>query len=270
MNNFYEQLLARQTKVEAIPANKTIATWALAVLDIVYPERANRLYLTVAEIGDAFNGLKDQLVSILDATKACKTCNNQDIANRFFGNLPQLYNKLNTDLEALLGGDPAACNEFEIIRCYPGFLAVCLYRIAHQLLKLGVPIIPRVLTEYAHSVTGVDIHPGAEIGEYFFIDHGTGIVIGETTVIGNRVKLYQGVTLGALSVQKVFANTKRHPTIGDNVVIYAGATILGGETIIGDNCIVGGNVWLTKSLPANSTAYHQPTIKITEAKTESE
>ncbi|MNQ96991.1 Serine acetyltransferase [compost metagenome] len=141
-----------------------------------------------------------------------------------------------------------------------------MYRIAHALLKLDVPLIPRILTEYAHSQTGIDIHPGAEIGEYLYIDHGTGIVIGETTVIGNHVKLYQGVTLGALSVEKYMANIKRHPTIEDHVIIYSGATILGGETIIGDYSIIGGNVWLTKSVPSHSTVYHQSAIKVIETK----
>lgn len=264
--NFYQQLLARQAKVEPIPANQTIANWALALLDLIYPERGTLQQLNQDAIEAAFYGLQKRFVGLLNATKACNNCNNTAVAAQFFERLPTLYHKLNTDLHALLGGDPAASNEFEVIRCYPGFLAICLYRIANGLLNLGIPLIPRILTEYAHSVTGIDIHPGAEIGEYFFIDHGTGIVIGETTTIGNNVKLYQGVTLGALSVQKIFAHTKRHPTIGNNVVIYAGATILGGETVIGDDCIVGGNVWLTKSLPAQSTAYHQPTIKITEIK----
>jgi serine O-acetyltransferase len=137
-----------------------------------------------------------------------------------------------------------------------------LYRIAHALLEAEVPIIPRILTEYAHSITGIDIHPAATIGEYLYIDHGTGLVIGESTVIGNHVKLYQGVTLGALSVEKYMANTKRHPTIEDHVIIYSGATILGGETVIGAHCIIGGNVWLTRSVPAGSTVYHQSAVKV--------
>ena len=135
---------------------------------------------------------------------------------------------------------------------------------AHALFKLDVPVIPRILTEYAHSKTGIDIHPGAEIGEYFFIDHGTGIVIGETTIIGDHVKLYQGVTLGALSIDKNMRNIKRHPTVEDHVVIYAGATILGGETVIGHHCVIGGNVWLTHSIPPGSKVYHNSEIIVKE------
>jgi serine O-acetyltransferase len=149
-----------------------------------------------------------------------------------------------------------------VVRTYPGFFAISLYRLAHSLYLDDVPLIPRILTEYAHSKTGIDIHPAAEIGEYFYIDHGTGIVIGESCKIGAHVKLYQGVTLGALSVDKSMANTKRHPTVEDNVVIYSGATILGGETIIGQNSIIGGNVWLTKSLPPDSSVYHTPSHRI--------
>ena len=168
----------------------------------------------------------------------------------------------------MLAGDPAAKDEFEVIRAYPGFYAIAMYRIAHQLLLLEVPLIPRILTEWAHARTGIDIHPGARIGEFLYIDHGTGTVIGETTVIGDHVKLYQGVTLGALSVEKYMADTKRHPTIEDRAIIYSGATILGGDTVIGHDCVIGGNVWLTRSVPPHSTVYHQPIIKVVESKVE--
>jgi serine O-acetyltransferase len=171
---------------------------------------------------------------------------------------------LNNDIEATLEGDPAAKARSEVIRAYPGFYAICFYRIAHNLLKLDIELIPRIITEYAHSKTGIDIHPGAEIGEHFFIDHGTGIVIGETCIIGDHVKLYQGVTLGALSVDKSMAYVKRHPTVEDHVIIYSGATILGGETVIGNHSIIGGNVWLTKSIPPYSTVYHRPDIEVVE------
>jgi serine O-acetyltransferase len=154
-------------------------------------------------------------------------------------------------------GDPAAKSKSEVVRTYPGFYAIAAYRLAHELYRLGVQDIPRVITEHAHSKTGIDIHPAAKIGEHFCIDHGTGIVIGETTIIGNHVKIYQGVTLGALSVDKHDAETKRHPTIEDHVVIYAAATILGGETIIGHDSVIGGNVWLTQSVPAYSKIYYQ-------------
>ena len=148
---------------------------------------------------------------------------------------------------------PAAKSREEVIRTYPGFYAVAAYRIAHQLHLLGIQGIPRIITEHAHSKTGIDIHPGAKIGNHFCIDHGTGVVIGETSVIGNHVKIYQGVTLGALSVNKEDATKKRHPTLEDNVVVYAGATILGGGTVIGRGSVIGGNVWLTESVPPDTT-----------------
>jgi serine O-acetyltransferase len=166
------------------------------------------------------------------------------------------------DAQAILDFDPAAQSIAEVVVAYPGFYATVVYRLSNQLWKQGVRLLPRLFSEYAHSKTGIDIHPGAAIGESFAIDHGTGIVIGETTVIGDRVKIYQGVTLGALNVSKEAARTKRHPTIKNNVVIYSGATILGGQTIIGEGSIIGGNVWLTNSVPSNSVVYHKSEIKI--------
>lgn len=166
------------------------------------------------------------------------------------------------DAQAIYEGDPAARSLEEVIATYPGLLAIAAYRIAHWFFSQDVPIFPRMLTEIAHQRTGIDIHPGARIGHSFCIDHGTGIVIGETTVIGDRVKLYQGVTLGALSVSKDLARSKRHPTIEDDVVIYANATILGGETVIGHHSIIGGNVWLTESVPPYSVVYHRAEVHV--------
>jgi len=263
---FYLHILEKQANIEAVPPNQVIADWAYNLLNLVFPERSACNKCSLKEIKDSFFYLETELVQILNATKACSDCNNESVARIFFERFPQLYRKMNTDIAAILNGDPAAKSEFEIIRTYPGFLAICFYRIAHALLNLDVPLIPRILTEFAHSKTGIDIHPGAIIGEYLYIDHGTGIVIGETTIIGNHVKIYQGVTLGGLSVEKLLANTKRHPTIEDHVVLYAGATILGGDTIIGHDCIIGGNVWLTKSVPPNSTVYHQSTVKVIDTK----
>ena len=177
---------------------------------------------------------------------------------------------LQDDLVAIEQGDPAAKSRLEIIATYPGFYAIALHRIAHLLQKLQVPLLPRILSEFASSRTGIEIHPAAQIGRFFCIDHGTGVVVGETTVIGNHVKLYQGVTLGALSVDKSMAGNKRHPTIEDNVVIYAGATILGGDTVVGKDSIIGGNVWLTKSVPHCSRVYHDPVINIKQANCEEE
>ena len=176
----------------------------------------------------------------------------------FMEQLPRIRELLLKDVEALYEGDPAAESREEVMICYPGFYAISIYRLAHELQKLQTPLIPRIMTEFAHEKTGIDIHPGATIGEYFFIDHGTGIVIGETTTIGDHVKLYQGVTLGARSFEldengNPVKKIKRHPDIGNRVVIYANATILGGDTVIGDGCVIGGNTWLTHSVPAGST-----------------
>ena len=180
----------------------------------------------------------------------------------FFAKLPDIYERLVRDAEAILASDPAARSIEEVMVAYPGFYSTVIYRLTNQLWKQGVPFLPRFFSEYAHSKTGIDIHPGAEIGDALAIDHGTGIVIGETTIIGNNVKLYQGVTLGALNVAKDCASMKRHPTIEDDVIIYSGATILGGETVIGKGSIIGGNVWLTYSVPANSVVYHKSEVKV--------
>jgi serine O-acetyltransferase len=181
-----------------------------------------------------------------------------EITINLLHSLPKVREKLSKDVEAAYEGDPAAKSFNEVILSYPGLEAVTIYRIAHELHIQQVPLIPRIMTEFAHTRTGIDIHPGAEIGEYFFIDHGTGVVIGETCQIGNNVRIYQGVTLGALSFKKdkdgkLVKGIKRHPTIEDNVIIYAGATILGGDTLIGKNSVVGGNVWLVESVPPNTT-----------------
>lgn len=260
----YLHIYKKQEEIEAVPSSDVIVGWALDLLNLLYPERLTNQQYSLQEIRNLFQRLENALTSILNATKACDDCNNELIAKNFFEGVPELFRIMNTDVVAILEGDPAATGKFEVIRTYPGFLAASLYRIAHSLLQLEVPLIPRILTECAHSLTGIDIHPGAKIGEYFYIDHGTGVVIGETTVIGNHVKLHQGVTLGGLTVDKKMANIKRHPTIEDHVVIYAGATILGGKTIVGHHCTIGGNVWLTKSVPPHSTVFHQPTIKVIE------
>ncbi|GGG44330.1 serine O-acetyltransferase EpsC [Bizionia arctica] len=176
--------------------------------------------------------------------------------------IPELFCSLKKDATAIYNNDPAAQSLEEVYLAYPGFFAIAIYRMAREFFKLGLPLIPRLMTEYAHQLTGIDIHPGAQIGNSFFIDHGTGVVIGETTEIHDNVKIYQGVTLGALKVEKQLKNKKRHPTIGQNVVIYANASILGGNTIIGENSIIGGNTWLTKSLPRKSMVLHTPEVQI--------
>jgi len=190
------------------------------------------------------------------------SANTDELVNVFFEKVPFIYDELQKDAAEILKFDPAAESIEEVLIAYPGFYATAVYRFSHQLWKQGVKLIPRLFSECAHSKTGIDIHPGAQIGESFFIDHGTGIVIGETSVIGNRVKIYQGVTLGALSVSKEVAKMKRHPTIEDDVVIYSGATILGGDTVIGHDSVIGGNVWLTHSLLPNSIVYHKSEVSI--------
>ena len=181
----------------------------------------------------------------------------EEITVEFLRRIPQIRSMLELDIQAAYDGDPAAKNFAEIVICYPGFEAILTYRLSHELLQLGVPLIPRIMSEYIHHRTGIDIHPGAQIGERFFIDHGTGVVIGETTVIGTNVKVYQGVTLGALSFPKdergqIIRDRKRHPTLEDDVTIYANATILGGDTVVGRGSVVGGNVWLTESVPPST------------------
>ena len=181
----------------------------------------------------------------------------KEIANDFISNLPKVHAMLIKDVEATFEGDPAAESKEAIIFSYPGLYAIFVYRVANLLYKSGVPFVPRIMTEHAHSMTGIDINPGATIGEYFFIDHGTGIVIGETTEIGNHVKIYQGVTLGALSPRQgqSLSGVKRHPTVCDNVTIYSGASILGGETVIGEGAVIGGNSFITESISAGAKVY---------------
>ncbi|PWW15311.1 serine O-acetyltransferase EpsC [Chryseobacterium sp. AG844] len=208
-----------------------------------------------------FEALQETLSDLINTVTGDKIITEKQV-NRFFEALPQLYDQLVLDAKSILEFDPAADSLEEVYLAYPGFFATYVYRISHQLWSQEVKILPRVISEYAHSKTGIDIHPGATIGKSFFIDHGTGIVIGETTVIGNNVKIYQGVTLGALNVSKEKAHQKRHPNIEDDVIIYSGATILGGETTIGRESIIGGNVWVTQDVPANSLVYHKSEIKI--------
>jgi len=199
--------------------------------------------------------------------RSCTSCGERSyhLAETFLGSLPQIREQLESDIEATLTGDPAASNADEVIFCYPGLFAVMVYRLAHRLVELGVPIIPRIMSEYAYHRTTIDINPEARIGASFFIDHGAGVVIGATTEIGNRVRLYQGVTLGALSLPRDagerLRRIKRHPTIEDDVIVYANATILGGETVVGARSVIGGNVWLTRSVgPDTRVLLKQPEL----------
>ncbi|WP_339704357.1 serine O-acetyltransferase EpsC [uncultured Kriegella sp.] len=202
-----------------------------------------------------FDGLVD--LACWDVNKSCKK-----VWESYVGKLPKILERLNMDAAATVNCDPASLSIEEVYMAYPGFYAIAIYRLAHELYNEGFPLVPRLMTEYAHRQTGVDINPGAQIGDSFHIDHGTGVVIGETAIIKNHVKIYQGVTLGGLYVAKHLHKTKRHPTIEDNVTIYANATILGGETVIGANSVIGGNAWITASVPPHSTVFHTPEIKI--------
>ncbi|MBT8280522.1 MAG: serine O-acetyltransferase [Muriicola sp.] len=224
------------------------------------------LFLSLFDIETPFRDNLPKLKQQFDllVTLACwdpeKSCGS--VWEDYFQSLPTVLEKLNLDAQAIADCDPATQSIEEVYLAYPGFYAIAIYRLAHEFYKHKFPLVPRLMTEYAHRQTGVDINPGAHIGKSFFIDHATGVVIGETAVIHDHVKIYQGVTLGALYVAKYLSNTKRHPTIEDNVTIYANATILGGETVIGANSIIGGNAWLTSSVPANSKVYHSPEIEI--------
>ena len=207
-------------------------------------------------IDDVMYNLSRQIALVLQGEGEEDARNKaQEISLAFFKQIPTVREYVQTDLQAALAGDPAADSKTEIIFSYPGRFAITVYRLAHVLYTLGVPMIPRIMTEHAHSITGIDLHPGATVGKYFFIDHGTGIVIGETTVIGENVKVYQGVTLGGLSTRggQSLKGTKRHPTIEDNVTIYANAAILGGNTVIGHDCVIGASAFITGSVPACTT-----------------
>ncbi|MDT0690947.1 serine acetyltransferase [Salegentibacter sp. F188] len=192
----------------------------------------------------------------------------REIWNEYCATLPEILQKLNKDATSIATNDPAANSVEKVYLSYPGFYAIAIYRLSHELLRFGLPLVPRLMAECAHRITGADINPGARIGESFFIDHGTGVVIGETDVIKDNVKIYQGVTLGARNVARDLRNVKRHPTIECNVTLYTNATILGGETVIGANSIIGGNVWLTSSVPDDSFVTHSPQVKIRKSRNE--
>jgi serine O-acetyltransferase len=238
---------------QVIPSQSSVEKVVKSIFELLFPS-ANTF--STGEIETKRNELQKQVSDLLEGL----TDKNTEAASQLFKNLGNIKKVLMKDAAFILESDPAATKLIEVIAIYPGFYAIFCYRIANFMALTEVPLFPRMITEYAHRVTGIDIHPNAKIGVPFSIDHGTGIVIGETTEIGNNVKLYQGVTLGALSVNKNKASKKRHPTIEDNVILYAGSTILGGETIVGRNSIIGGNVWLTESIAPFSVVYHKSEI----------
>ena len=238
-----------------IPNKKGVEITVKKIFKLLFPFNEN-LTEEVVHISD--ESLYDQLVSIFMGL----TPYHANTLEQFIDSLRGVKQELLKDARFIFESDPAAKELIEVIAIYPGFFAIYCYRIAHVINNLQVPLLPRMITEYSHKITGIDIHPGAKIGNPFSIDHGTGIVIGETASIGNNVKVYQGVTLGALSVDKGKASSKRHPTIEDNVVLYAGCTILGGNTVVGRNSIIGGNVWLTESIAPFSVVYHKSEIVV--------
>lgn len=260
--------------LEPLPSKDAVIEITHMASRILYPgyfsrtriDKVNLVYYYGQELTTFFEALSEQITFAIRhecrrLNLTCITCEDQAqaIAVNFMKELPGLRNLLAKDVHAALEGDPAAKSYDEIIFSYPGLFAVTVHRIAHQLFAQNVPLIPRIMSEYAHSVTGIDIHPGARIGESFFIDHGTGVVIGETTKIGNGVRLYQGVTLGALSLSKdaveKLRTEKRHPTLEDDVIVYSGATILGGDTVIGARSVIGGSVWVTTSVPPDTKVF---------------
>lgn len=266
--SFINNLARAHRAASSCPPPEKVITFFEDLLGLLFPEFAFNRYSEENEIEKQLNIYKQELRSILDHNKDCVKSGISGLEDSFFDSLPTVRNMLKQDVEAIFRGDPAAKSKAEVIRTYPGFYAIAAHRIAHELQKLDVNLIPRIISEYAHRQTGIDIHPGAQIGDHFCIDHGTGVVIGETTVIGSHVKIYQGVTLGGLSVKKEDASVKRHPTIKDRVVLYAGATILGGQTVIGEGSIIGGNVWLTKSVPPDSKIYYQAKMTNTKGETD--
>jgi serine O-acetyltransferase len=259
---------------EPIPYRDAIIDILRRTSRILYPgyfvrnriDQTNVSYYLGQEVTGLYEVLSEQIIlairhECIRHNQSCIQCEDigQEITAQFLHNLPELRRMLGKDIRAAFDGDPAAKNYDEIIFSYPGLRAITVYRIANLLYRFKVPLIPRIMSEYSHSHTGIDIHPGADIGESFFIDHGTGVVIGETASIGNRVRIYQGVTLGALSLSKAdckrLRNQKRHPSIEDDVIIYANATILGGETVVGVRSVIGGNVWLTHSVPSDTEVF---------------
>lgn len=258
-----KEILAIRKQHKVIkPIKREAQKFIRELMQLLFPHFNEDTFYSPEEVEGKVLLLKRNFKALLISLNNNSLENIDLLANSFFDKIFDINKALWEDAHAICEGDPAAHSVDEVILAYPGFTAIAIFRFAHELFELKIPILPRILTEYAHEKTGIDIHPGAKIGRAFVIDHGTGIVIGETTNIGDNVKIYQGVTLGALSVEKHLARTKRHPTIKENVVIYAQAVILGGDTTIGKNSIIGGNVWLTESVPEDSLVYHKSEVRL--------
>ena len=255
-DKFKNILLQKHLHCNRCPSNESIIELFEDILSLLFPDYSGERFSTVALIEERVENITQRLEEILkDHPGLCPSVSDSP-TNQFIASLEKIEAALQMDIEAIYNGDPAAKSKEEVIRSYPGFYAITSYRIAHVLHNLGIKVIPRIITQHAHHKTGIDIHPGAQIGHSFCIDHGTGVVIGETSVIGHNVKIYQGVTLGALSVNKEDANTKRHPTIEPYVILYANCTILGGDTVIGEHSIIGGNSWIINSVEPYSTVHY--------------
>ena len=254
---FIDRLIQEHSICKTCPSPEEVSDFFRQLMGLFYLDFARTPLTSANAILEEEQRLRGVLNDLLMRNPMNAVLGTKKICEEFFSFLPSLYDHLNKDIMAIYEGDPACTSRREVIRSYPGFYAIAAYRVAHKLIGQGVEDLPRIITEHAHSLTGIDIHPGAQIGAYFCIDHGTGIVIGETCVIHDHVKIYQGVTLGALSVNKADADKKRHPTIEEYCVLYAGATILGGDTTIGAHSIIGGNTWITRSVPPNSKVYYQ-------------
>jgi len=271
-SEFAEEVFrVRQAHSAVFPEKSRIYKFLDDLVELLFPHLSGESeYFNPREIEGRLAILSRDFKQLVRPQRLNMTLGIDEVTNRLFDTLPAIYRLVWLDAQAIHDGDPASESIDEVISAYPGFFAIYTYRVAHELYQLGVPLLPRILSEYAHVRTGIDIHPGAQIGDSFCIDHGTGVVIGETTVIGNKVKIYQGVSLGALSVSKKLAHTKRHPTVEDNVVVYSSAVILGGDTVIGHDSVIGGNVWLTESVPPFSVVYHKAEINIRSKRIENE
>lgn len=261
----FAELLAgdRAAHGRIYPLKRDVAAFADALLGILFPQLSDDALAAPDDLAARLVLVRRDLRRLVEPLTDGATADR--VIASFADALPRVHAAILEDGEAILSGDPAAESLDEVVAAYPGFLAIAIHRVAHELYALQVPILPRLLAEVAHTRTGVDIHPGATIGRGFCIDHGTGVVVGETAVIGDRVKLYQGVTLGALSVVKDLAGHKRHPTIGNRVVIYANATVLGGDTVVGNDTIIGGNVFVTSSVAAGSVLYQTSRSRVRRA-----
>ena len=266
VKNFPKKLLSvTQSFCREVPSITKTHEFINDIINFLFPIRVDKS-VSLLQMEATWEDLQHQFKLLITPFQPLMKKSVEELATDFFGCIPEIHDKLLKDAEAFLRFDPAAKCPEEVILCYPGYYAISIYRLSHVLYNMQIPVLPRIISEYAHTKTGIDIHPGANIGNHFFIDHGTGIVIGETAIIGNDVKIYQGVTLGALYVGKELANKKRHPTIENNVIIYANTTILGGETIIGHDTVIGGNTWLTESVLPFSVVYHKPSVVIRDSK----